>query len=54
MKTFQINLEVKAEVDATFWETDRTYDTVILAQIIRDHLYELDDIKVETVDVEEV
>jgi|TARA_R110000796_G_scaffold172204_1_gene289198 hypothetical protein len=43
---FELNLTIKVDPDANFLEVDPNHNLAVLGEVIQDHLYDIDDIKV--------
>ena len=43
--SFELNLTIDVDPKANFLEVDPNYNLAVLGEVIRDHLYDIDDIK---------
>ena len=48
---FELNLTIKVDPDANFLEVDPNHNLAVLGEVIQDHLYDIDDIKVTECEV---
>jgi len=48
---FELNLTIKVDPSANFLEVDPDYNLAVIGEVIRDHLYDIDDIKVTECEV---
>ena len=48
---FELNLTIKVDPKANFLEVDSNHNLAVISEVIQDHLYEIDDIKVTECEV---
>tara|TARA_R100000541_G_scaffold26703_1_gene36077 strand:+ start:294 stop:458 length:165 start_codon:yes stop_codon:yes gene_type:complete len=48
---FDLNLTINVDPDANFLEVDPDYNLAVIGEVIRDHLYDIDDITVTECEV---
>lgn len=53
-KQFKVIVVLEADSDANFWEVDHYDDRAIVKQMVQDALYDIDDTKVNRVEVKEL
>lgn len=51
---YEVNLQIDVDEEAAFLEVDRDTNVDVIMDMLRDYLYDLDDIKVLSIYVEEL
>jgi hypothetical protein len=53
VEEYEVNLVIKADPEANFFDSDRDANVQNLLELIRDTLYDIDDIKLTYIEVEQ-